>query len=87
MRKRFSVEKITVMLKQAGLGTPVLELCRHHGVSEQSIYLWKRGYGGMEAAEARELKPHRDVNTQLKRLVADRSLDKTMLQDVLVKKF
>lgn len=86
-KKRFSVEQITAILKQAGLGTPVLELCRQHGVSEQSFYRWKKRYGGMEASEARELKQLRDENTKLKRLVADLSLDKVMLQDVLAKKF
>ena len=55
-RKRFSVEQITVILKQAELGTPVKELCRIHGVSEQSLYCWKKIYGGMEPSGARELK-------------------------------
>jgi putative transposase len=86
-RKRFSVEQITGILKQAELGTPVRELCRVHGVSEQSFYRWKRIYGGMEPSEARELKQLREENVKLKRLVADLSLDKAMLQDVLQKKF
>lgn len=55
-RKRFSVEQITSILKQAELGTPIAELCRIHGVSEQSYYRWKKIYGGMEPSEARELK-------------------------------
>ncbi len=86
-RKRFSIEQITGILKQAELGTPVRELCRVHGVSEQSFYRWKRIYGGMEPSEARELKQLREENVKLKRLVADLSLDKAMLQDVLQKKF
>jgi putative transposase len=86
-RKRFSVEQITGILKQAELGTPVTELCRIHGVSEQSIYRWRKIYGGMEPSEARELKQLREENVKLKRLVADLSLDKSMLQDVLQKKF
>ena len=86
-RKRFSVEQITSILKQAELGTPIVELCRIHGVSEQSYYRWKKIYGGMEPSEARELKQLRDENIKLKRLVADLSLDKAMLQDVLQKKF
>ena len=53
-RKRFSVEQITGMLKQAELGMPVQELCRIHGVSEQSFYRWKKVYGGMEPSEARQ---------------------------------
>ena len=86
-RKRFSVEQITSILKQADLGTPIADLCRVHGVSEQSYYRWKKIYGGMEPSEARELKQLREENVKLKRLVADLSLDKAMLQDVLQKKF
>ena len=65
---------------------PDFELCRIHGVSEQSYYRWKKIYGGMEPSQARELKQLREENTKLKRLVADLSLDKAMLQDVLQKK-
>ena len=85
--KRFSVEQITGILKQAEMGTPVQELCRQHGVSERSFYRWKKIYGGMAPSEARELKELREENVKLKRLVADLSLDKVMLQDVLQKKF
>lgn len=86
-KKRFSVEQITGILKQAELGTPIADLCRQHGVSEQSFYRWKKVYGGMLPSEARELKQLRDENTKLKRLVADLSLDKVMLQDVVQKKW
>ena len=86
-RKRFSVEQISGILKQAELGTPVQKLCRRYGVSEQSFYRWKKIYGAMEPSEARELKQLRDENVKLKRLVADLSLDKAMLQDVVSKKF
>ena len=86
-KKRFSVEQISGILKQAELGTPIEELCRQHGVSQQSFYRWKKVYGGMLPSEARELKALRDENTKLKRLVADLSLDKVMLQDVVQKKF
>jgi len=86
-KKRFSVEQITGILKQAELGTPVAELLRQHGISEQSYYRWKKLYGGMEPSEARELRELREENGKLKRLVADLSLDKVMLQDVLQKKF
>lgn len=85
MRKRFSVEQITAILKQADLGTPVADLCRKVGVSEQSFYRWKKVYGSLEPSEARELKQLREENTKLRRLVADLSLDKVMLQDVLSK--
>ena len=86
-KKRFSVEQITGILKQAELGMPIADLCRQHGVSEQSFYRWKKVYGGMLPSEARELKQLRDENTKLKRLVADLSLDKVMLQDVVQKKW
>jgi putative transposase len=85
-RKRFAIETITSILKQADLGTPIADLCRVHGVSEQSFYRWKKVYGGMEPSEARELKQLREENTKLKGLVADLSLDKAMLPDVLQKK-
>ena len=84
-KKRFSVEHIASILKAGDLGTPVSELCRQHGISEQSYYRWKKLYGGMEPSEARELRQLREENTKLKRLVADLSLDKAMLQDVLQK--
>jgi putative transposase len=87
MRKRFPVEQITGILKQAELGTPIADLCRQHGISEQSYYRWKKVYGGMLPSEARELKQLRDENTKLKRLVADLSLDKVMLQDIVQKKW
>jgi putative transposase len=86
-RKRFSVEQITAILKQAEGGVAVGDLCRQVGISEQTFYRWKKEYGGMLPSEARELKQRRDENTKLKRLVADLSLDKVMLQDVVQKKF
>ena len=66
---------------------PVGELCRKVGISEQSFYRWKKVYGGLQPSEARELKQLRDEDTKLKRLVADLSLDKVMLQDIVQKKF
>jgi putative transposase len=86
-KKRLWVEQITGILKQRELGTPIAELCRPHGVSEQSLYRWEKAYGGRLPSEARELKQLRDENTKLKRLVADLSLDKVMLQDVVQKKW
>lgn len=85
--KRFSAEHIAGILKQAELGTPIGELCRQHGISEQSYYRWKKVYGNMEPSEAKELRQLRDENAKLKRIVADLSLDKAMLQDVLSKQF
>ena len=86
-KKRFTVEHIAGILKQAELGAPIAELCRQHGVSEQSYYRWKKLYGAMEPSEVRELKLMREENAKLKRIVADLTLDKAMLQDVLQKKF
>ena len=87
MKKRFSVEQIVAVLQQVEGGIAVKEVCRQVGVSEQTYYRWKKVYGGMPASEARELKQLREENTKLKRLVADLSLDKVMLQDVVQKKF
>jgi putative transposase len=70
-----------------GRGIAVGEVCRQVGISEQTFYRWKKDYGGMLPSEARELKQLRDENAKLKRLVADLSLDKAMLQDVVQRKF
>ena len=86
-KKRFSVEQITAVLQQVSGGMPVGDVCRQVGVCEQTFYRWKKEYAGMLPSEARELKQLRDENTKLKRLVADLSLDKVMLQDVVQKKF
>ena len=86
-KKRFSIEQISVVLQQAEQGVPVGELGRTVGISEQSFYRWKKVYGGLQPSEARELKQLREENAKLKRLVADLSLDKVMLQDVVQKKF
>ena len=86
-KKRFSVEHITSVLQQVVAGVPVGDVCRQVGVSEQTFYRWKKQYGAMLPSEARELKQLRDEVSRLKRLVADLSLDKVMLQDVLQKKY
>ena len=87
-KKRFSVEQITAVLQQVdGAACPSAMSVARSGVSEQTFYRWKKVYGGMLPSEARELKQLRDENTKLKRLVADLSLDKVMLQDVVQKKF
>jgi putative transposase len=86
-RKRFSVEQIAAVLKQAEVGVPVGELIRKVGISEQTFYRWKKQYAGLEVDQVRELKQLQEENARLKRLVADLALDKTMLQDVLSKKF
>jgi putative transposase len=84
--KRFSVEQIVAVLKQAELGVPVVQLIRKVGISEQTFYRWKKQYVGLEIDQVRQLKQLQEENTRLKQLVAELSLDKTMLQDVLRKK-
>jgi putative transposase len=86
-KQRFSVEQITAVLQQVARGVPVGDVCRQVGISEQTFYRWKKTYDGMLPSEARELKQLREENTKLKRLVAELSLDKAMLQDVVQKKF
>jgi putative transposase len=86
-RKRFSVEQIVAILKQAELGLPVADLIRQVGISEQTFYRWKKQYSGLESTQVRELKQLSEENARLKKLVADLSLDKAVLQDVLSKKF
>jgi putative transposase len=85
-RKRFTEEQIAYALRQAESGTPVAEVCRKLGVTEQSFYRWKKKYGGMGVAELRRLKQLEQENRKLKQIVADLTLDKHMLQDVLKKK-
>jgi putative transposase len=87
MRKsKFTEEQIVYAMKQAELGVPVLDLCRKYGISEQTFYRWRKKYGGLEAGELRRLKQLEDENRKLKQLVAELSLDKHVLQDVIAKK-
>ena len=86
-RKRFSTEQIVAVLKQAELGLPVADLIRQVGITEQTFYRWNRQYGGLESDQVRELKQVVEENARLKKLVAELSLDKAVLQDVLSKKF
>ena len=85
-RKRFSVEQIVAVLKQAEIGVPVAELIRQVGITEQTLYRWKKQYKGLETDQARQFRQLQEENARPKRLVAELSLDKTMLQDVLAKK-
>jgi len=86
-KKRFPVEQITSVLQQVASGVPVGAGCRQLGICEQAFYRWKKSYGGMLPSEARELKQLREENTRLKRVVADLTLDKVMLQDVVQEQF
>lgn len=86
-QKRFNVEQIVAVLKQAEAGVPLVELLRRVGVSQQTFYRWKKQYVGLEVDQVRQLKQLQEENTRLKQLVADLTLDKAMLQDVLSKKY
>lgn len=87
MRKsRFTEQQISYALKQAETGTPVAEVIRKMGITEQTFYRWKKQYGGMGLSELRRLRLLEEENRKLKQLVADLSLDKHILQDVLSKK-
>ena len=86
-KKGFTEEQIVYALRQAEAGTPVLEVCRKLGVTEQTFYRWKRKFAGLGMAELRKLRQLEEENRKLKQLVADLTLDKHMLQEVLQKKF
>ena len=84
-KKRFSVEQIAAVLQQVGGGVPVGDVCRQVGISEQTFYRWKKQYAGLQSDQVRELKQLQDENARLKKLVAELSLDKAILQDVASK--
>ena len=86
-RKLYTDEQVAFALRQAEAGTAVAEVCRKMGVSEATFFRWKKRFAGMGTAEIRRLKQLEEENTKLKRLVADLTLDKTMLQDVLRRKW
>jgi len=85
-KKQFTEAQIAFALREAESGTPVGEVIRKMGISEVTFYRWKKKYAGMGVSELRRLKQLEDENRRLKRLVADLTLDKQMLQDVLSKK-
>ena len=86
-QKRFAVEQIVAVLKQAEAGLSVAELIRKVGISEQTFYRWKKAYGSLEVDQVRQLKQLQEENARLKKLVAELTLDKSMLQDVVKKKW
>ena len=85
-RKGYSGEQIVYALRQVESGSAAVEICRKLGVSEQTFYRWKKKYSGVWVSELRELRQLREENRKLKLLVADLSLDKHILQEVLSKK-
>jgi putative transposase len=85
-RSKFTESQIVFALKQAETGVAVAEVCRKMGISEATFYNWKKKYGGLGADELRRLRQLEEENSRLKQIVADLTLDKQMLQDVLKKK-
>ena len=85
--KRYSEEQIIRILKEKEAGVTGKELCRKYGMSEPTLYKWLKKYGGMEVKDAMRLKALERENNQLKKLVADLSLDKRVLEDLLRKNF
>ena len=79
-------EEILRVLRETESGDTVVEVCRKHGISQQTFYLWKEKYAGLGLQELRELRQLRDENAKLKRLVADLSLDRHLLQEIVAKK-
>ena len=85
--KRYSTEQIIRVLKEREAGVSLSELCRKYGIAEQTYYKWHKKYGGMDAGDARRLKDLELENNRLKKMVAELSLDKHILEELLTKKF
>ena len=85
-KSRFSEQQIAFILRQTEEGTAVEEVCRKAGISEATYYNWRKKYGGLMPSEMKRLKQLEEENQRLKKLVADLSLDKEMLQDVIRRK-
>lgn len=87
MKKRFTEEQIIGFLREADSGLPVKELCRRHGFSEASYYLWRSKFGGMNVSEAKRLKELESENARLKKLLAESMLENEAVREVLRKKW
>ena len=87
MKKRFSEEQIIGFLKEADKGVPVKELCRKHGFSDASFYLWRGKYGGMDVSDAKRLKALEAENARLKKLLAESMLENAVVKEALQKKW
>ena len=87
MKKRFSEVQIIGFLREAEAGVAVKDLCRRHGFSEASYYLWRSKFGGLEVSDAKRLKALEDENAKLKKLRAEAMLDNAMLKDLNSKKW
>ncbi len=87
MKKRYSEEQIIGFLKEADAGVPIKELCRRHGFSESSYYLWRSKFGGMDVSDAKRLKALESENVRLKKLLAEALLENEVTKEVLRKKW
>jgi putative transposase len=87
MKKRFSEEQIIGFLREGDKGVPVKELCRKHGFSEASYYLWRSKFGGMDVSDARRLKALEAENARLKKLLAESMLENEVTREALRKKW
>jgi putative transposase len=87
MKKRYTEEQIIGFLKQADAGLAVKELCRRHGFSEASYYLWRSKFGGMTVSDAKRLKAVESENARLKKLLADAMLEQEVTREMLRKKW
>jgi putative transposase len=87
MKKRYSEEQIIKFLREAEAGIPVKDLCRRHGFSEASFYLWRSKFGGMDVSDAKRLKALETENARLKKLLAEALLEQEVTREVLRKKW
>lgn len=87
MKKRYTEEQIIGFLREADAGVPIVELCRRHGFSEASFYLWRNKFGGMSVSDARRLKELETENGRLKRLLANAMLENEVIKEALQKKW
>jgi putative transposase len=87
VKKRFTEEQIIGFLREAEAGLPIKDLCRRHGFSEASYYLWRSKFGGMNVSDAKRLRELETENSRLKRLLAEQLFENDVIKDVLRKKY
>jgi len=87
VKKRYTDEQIIGFLREADKGVPIKELCRKHGFSEGSYYVWRSKFGGMDVSDAKRLKALEAENTRLKKLLADAMLEREVTREALRKKW